>query len=404
MGLSRQAAVAGAIREQKLLRQREAYLAAAHDVLAERLQLQHCAQVSERREAAAEEAVLRRRVRELRRQFSPRLEERRRKLKALLDSEQAQAEAALQQLQGTAAAREKVIMERATALKQKHDQERDKEDERLLTLRMKQERGDLRAQEYKELVQEMLAANAMQIACKKKQQEELAKEEKVFHALWTEGLNEKRLRERRAINANIKKAEQTKSVLLEQIAKRKEQRQEELERLRIENEEEIRRLDEEAQAAAEQRRQQQAAAVQRRKEMDRALAEQLEERDRRRLEDAELEREQLAEEERKELERAEADAARRQRERAAAAECREQVKKLEEHKAALESQKAVERAQVTEAVEQYKELLRQERVARLKAMQAYRNALDDQIEQRRRLKDASKELDSETKNIFGGGE
>ncbi|CDI74189.1 hypothetical protein, conserved [Eimeria praecox] len=293
MGLSRQAAVAGAIREQNLLRQREAYLAAAKDVLAESLQLQHTAQVSQRRETAAAEATLRRRVLELRQQFSPRLAERRQKLKALLDSEHAQAEVALRQLQHSAAAREKSIMQRATALKQKHDQERDQEDERLLALRMKQERGDLRLQEHKQLVQEMLAANAAQIAFKKKQQEEQAKEEKVFHALWTEGLNEKRLRERRAMTANVKKAEQTKAALLEQIARREEKRQEELKRLQIENEEETQRLKEEAEAAVLQRQQQQAAAIQRRREMDLVLAEQLEERNRRKLEDAELERRQL---------------------------------------------------------------------------------------------------------------
>ncbi|CDJ27242.1 uncharacterized protein EMH_0083350 [Eimeria mitis] len=444
MGLSRQAAVAGAIREQKLLRQREAYLAAAKDVLAERRQLQHNAQVSRRREAAAEEATLRRRVLELRRQLAPRLEERRRKLKALLDSEHAQAEAALRQLQDSAATREKAIMQRATALKQKHDQERDREDERLLALRMKQEQGELRSQEYKQLVQEMLAANALQIASKQRQQQEKAEEENVFHALWTEGLNEKRLRDRRAIIANMKKAEETKAALLEQIAKREEKRKEELERIRIENEAEISRLQEEAEAATEQRRQQQAAAIQRRKEMDLFLAEQLKERNRQRLEDAELERrqldtqakmglqaedrarfikeievnnahhvrilmqqekqrqlqelrefdsfcvrEQLAEEERKELERAEADAARRQRARAVADECREQVKKREAIKAALEREKEVERAQVTAALEQYKASLRQERLSRLEAMQTYRDALDSQIAQRKLLKNTS---------------
>lgn len=63
----------------------------------------------------------------------------------------------------------------------------------------------------------MLAANAMQIASKQRQEEEKAREEKVFHALWTEGLNEKRLRERRAITANRKKTEQTKAALLEQV-------------------------------------------------------------------------------------------------------------------------------------------------------------------------------------------
>ncbi|CDJ59796.1 hypothetical protein, conserved [Eimeria maxima] len=293
MGLSRQAAVAGAIHEQKLLRQREAYLAAAKDVVAERLQLQHIAQVSKRREDAAAEATLRRRVLQLRQQFSPRLEERRRKLRALLDSENAEAQGTLVQLQDNASTRERTIMERATALKQKHDQERDKEDERLLALRMKHERGDLRLQEHKQLVQEMLAANAMQIASKQRQEEEKAREEKVFHALWTEGLNEKRLRERRAITANRKKTEQTKAALLEQIAKREEKRQEELERLRIENDEEIRRLQDEAQAAAEQRQQQRTAAIQRRREMDMVLAEQLEERNRRQLEEAELERIQL---------------------------------------------------------------------------------------------------------------
>lgn len=155
MGLSRQAAVAGAIHEQKLLRQREAYLAAAKDVVAERLQLQHIAQVSKRREDAAAEATLRRRVLQLRQQFSPRLEERRRKLRALLDSENAEAQGTLVQLQDNASTRERTIMERATALKQKHDQERDKEDERLLALRMKHERGDLRLQEHKQLVQEV---------------------------------------------------------------------------------------------------------------------------------------------------------------------------------------------------------------------------------------------------------
>lgn len=68
----------------------------------------------------------------------------------------------------------------------------------------------------------MLAANAMQIASKQKQQEERAEEEKVFHALWTESLNEKRLRERRDINASIKKTEQTKAALLEQVLPRNE--------------------------------------------------------------------------------------------------------------------------------------------------------------------------------------
>ena len=155
MGLSRRAAVVGAIHEQKLLRQREAYLAAAKAVLAERLQLQHTAQVSKRREDAAAGATLRRRVLELRQRFSPRLEERRCKLKALLDNEHAEAETALQQLQDNAPTREKAILQRATALKQKHDQQRDKEDERLLALRLKQERGDLRLQEHKQLVEEV---------------------------------------------------------------------------------------------------------------------------------------------------------------------------------------------------------------------------------------------------------
>lgn len=58
----------------------------------------------------------------------------------------------------------------------------------------------------------------MQIAIKKQQKQEQYAEEEVLQALWTENLNEKRLREKKAILANMKKAQQMKAALLDQAS------------------------------------------------------------------------------------------------------------------------------------------------------------------------------------------
>lgn len=79
-------------------------------------------------------------------------------------------------------------------------------------------------------------------------------------------------------------------LLLCQIAKREEKRQEEIERLRAENEQEARHLQAAVEAAARQRLMHQENAIQRRREMDAVLAQQLKEKQKRRMEEAALER------------------------------------------------------------------------------------------------------------------
>lgn len=155
MGLSRQAIVSGALREQKLMRRREEFLAAALDVVNHQKEIQHIAEVFRRREAAAAAATLRRRVCEVRSQLSSGLEERRCKLKALLEGEQNEAKAMIRQLQQSAATREHAMMQRAEALRRKRDQERNEEDKRLDNLRHRQGQDDLRLQEHRKLVKEV---------------------------------------------------------------------------------------------------------------------------------------------------------------------------------------------------------------------------------------------------------
>ena len=66
-------------------------------------------------------------------------------------------------------------------------------------------------------VVQTLAANQAQIAskCRRKQRQE--QDDAVFEALWTESLNAKRLGERRALAATLKKTEEIKAALLEQV-------------------------------------------------------------------------------------------------------------------------------------------------------------------------------------------
>lgn len=155
MGLSRQAIVAGALREQKQMRRREEFLAAALDAVTHQKEIQHIAEVFRRREAAVAAAFLRRRVCEVRSQLSSGLEERRCKLKALLEGEQNEAKATIRQLQQSAATREHAMMQRAEALRRKRDQERNEEDKRLYNLPHKQGQDDLRLQERRKLVKEV---------------------------------------------------------------------------------------------------------------------------------------------------------------------------------------------------------------------------------------------------------
>ncbi|OEH75811.1 hypothetical protein cyc_05032 [Cyclospora cayetanensis] len=229
MGKSRQAAVVGALLEQDMLRQREASLTAAADIVAEQRGLQLIASVVNRQNTAAADATLWRRVVEVRRQLSSGIHERRHKLKALLKLE--------------------------------YDQ--------------------------------TLAENEIQIALKSRRQHQEAKDEKVFEAIWTEALNKKILRERSAVTMRQKRAEELRAALREQIASRQDNRLKEMERLKIENQEEAYRLKAEAESAVELRRQQHTAALQRRREMDAILILQLEQKHRRRMEEAALDRCQL---------------------------------------------------------------------------------------------------------------
>ena len=141
--------MAVSLREQHILRQREASLAAAGKVAAEQRQLQLAANAATRQEAAAEAAFLHRRVRELKQQLSSGIEERRCKLRALLEQERTQAEAALRQMQHSAALKGQGIIQRAAALREKREKERAEQDERLLALGWRQGQDDLRPQDSK---------------------------------------------------------------------------------------------------------------------------------------------------------------------------------------------------------------------------------------------------------------
>ncbi|XP_026189771.1 cilia- and flagella-associated protein 53 [Cyclospora cayetanensis] len=311
MGKSRQAAVVGALLEQDMLRQREASLTAAADIVAEQRGLQLIASVVNRQNTAAADATLWRRVVEVRRQLSSGIHERRHKLKALLKLEYDQVQATLRQSQHNAALKKQGIIRRAAELKQKREQEQDKDDQRRLVERC-QGQADLQLPSSKLLLQQVpypiytasvlhgakflthltltLAENEIQIALKSRRQHQEAKDEKVFEAIWTEALNKKILRERSAVTMRQKRAEELRAALREQIASRQDNRLKEMERLKIENQEEAYRLKAEAESAVELRRQQHTAALQRRREMDAILILQLEQKHRRRMEEAALDR------------------------------------------------------------------------------------------------------------------
>ncbi|KAL8453545.1 hypothetical protein Emed_000822 [Eimeria media] len=294
MGRSRQEACAAALREQQSLRKREAFLAAALQVAAERRQPQVAAEQENRRDSVAAVNIVRRKAKEARQRLSFTLDERRLKLSALLEEERREQKAALQRMQHSVALKEQDIMNRAARLKELRDEERKEQDDRMRALRWRREQEHDILQESKLRLKEMIEANESQIALKNKRQQEEKNDAAVFEALWTEDLNAKRLRERRSVAERLKKMDQTKQALLNQIEERQEARQQEIQRLRVENELEIRRLQEESEAAARQRQLQQEEAARKRKEMDTVLAQQLAERHQLRLEEAALERQQLA--------------------------------------------------------------------------------------------------------------
>lgn len=155
MGKSRQEAVTEALRQQRLLRERNKYLAAARAVATRQNELQLSVKEANRCEGAKEAAYLRYSVNDIRRQLFSGLEERRFKLKSMLQEEQKQAAAALQQLQHVASRKDHVVLQRAAALKNQKEKERNREDERLFSLRCRNNHEDLLAQEYKERLLEV---------------------------------------------------------------------------------------------------------------------------------------------------------------------------------------------------------------------------------------------------------
>lgn len=155
MGKSRQEAVTEALRQQRLLRERNKYLAAAHAVATEQNELQLTVKELNRREGAKEAAYFRHSVNEIRRQLFSGLEERRFKLKSMLQEEQEQAEAALQQLQHVASRKEHVVLQRAAALRKEREKERNREDERLFSLKCRKDQEDLLTQDYKQRLLEV---------------------------------------------------------------------------------------------------------------------------------------------------------------------------------------------------------------------------------------------------------
>ncbi|KAL8445102.1 hypothetical protein Emag_005209 [Eimeria magna] len=294
MGISRQEACAAAIREQQSLRKRDAFLAVALQNLAEQRQPQLAAEQESRRNSVAALNFLRRKTKEARQQLVYSLDERRLKLCVLLEEERREQKAALQRMQHSVALKEQDIKERAAILKELRGEERKEQDGRMRALRWRREQEHHILQESRLRLKGVVAANDYQIALKNKRQQEEKDDAAIFEALWTEDLNAKKLREWRIIAERLKKIDQTKQALLNQIAKREETRQQEIQRLRVENQLEIRRLQEESEAAKTQRQLQQEEAAKRRKEMDDVLAQQLAERYQLRLKDAALEREQLA--------------------------------------------------------------------------------------------------------------
>lgn len=66
-------------------------------------------------------------------------------------------------------------------------------------------------------VMQMVRVNELQMAAKCRREQQERKDAEVFQALWTEDLNAKRLRERRALASTSKKAEQLKAALLDQV-------------------------------------------------------------------------------------------------------------------------------------------------------------------------------------------
>lgn len=146
---SRQDVITVALQEQQRLRKRAALLGAAREVLAQQRQMQLNAKLADKSEAAAQTASLRWKASEVRQQLSSGLEERRFRLGALFDRERGEAEARLQRMQHNVTLKEHNIMQRATALKDKLEKERDEEDTRLLAMRDRQQQEDLRYKEDK---------------------------------------------------------------------------------------------------------------------------------------------------------------------------------------------------------------------------------------------------------------
>ncbi|KAL8274808.1 hypothetical protein Esti_001283 [Eimeria stiedai] len=293
MWKSRQGLCAAAIREQQSLRKRDAFLAAALEVAAEQRQPQLVAEQATRSDAVAAMHILRRKTKEARQQLSSRLDERRLKLCLLFEDERGEENAALRRMQHSVGLKEQDIMSRAAALRRLRDEERKKQDDRMRAVKWQREHEHSLLQTSKLRLKEVVAANEAQIASKIRRQQKEKEAAAVFEALWTEDLNGKRLRERRIVTGKLKKLEQTKEALLDQIAKREETRQQEIQRLRAENELEIRRLHEESESAARQRQLEQGEKAKKRREMGNALAQQLTERHQLRLKDAALEQEQL---------------------------------------------------------------------------------------------------------------
>ncbi|KAL8430369.1 hypothetical protein Efla_001134 [Eimeria flavescens] len=294
MGRSRLEASAVALREQQSMRQREASVAAALQIAEEHHQQQLAARQAARREAVGESTSILRTAAAEKQRLSSLLNERRSKLWALLDLERKEAETTLRKMQHNALLKEHDIMRRAGALKEKREKERTEQDNRLLALRRHREEENVRSQESTLRLLEVNAANDFQIDSKYRRQLDQKREDAVFEALWTEDLNAKRLRERRDIEAKLRKTEQIRKSLCEQITKRRQEREKALATLKLEKEQEACRLHKDLELAARHRSLQQAEAAKKRKEMDHALAQQLKERRQRQLEEAALERQQLA--------------------------------------------------------------------------------------------------------------